>query len=334
MSQETIEVRPEASRRRRGPGFVADLLGCPGLFVLVIVFVVFGLLAPKFFTFSNLRNILVQSSSVGILAVGMTVVLLIGGIDLSVGSIMFIAAAIAGKLVLGDLIPGLAPVSTPAAVGVILLIGLGFGGINALLIARLGMMPFVVTLAAMFVGRGLGLQITEIRPLHLPDNFLHFGPERFWGIEFPILLFVGVVLAGHVLLIHTPLGRQIYALGNNPEAARKAGINTRRLTALVYVLSGLCAALAGIVSVSQLGEVSPKLGEQREFAAIAAAALGGTSLFGGRGKVLPGTLLGAVLIQAMESGLVMVKANEYIYPMVIAGTIFVAVLVDRLRSQR
>jgi len=299
---------------------------------LGLVVLVFGAMSRNFLTIASLRNILVQSSSVAILATGMTIVLLTGGIDISVGAIMFLAAAIAGKLVLGQVaaVPG--PVPPLAAVLLIMPLGMLFGAVNALLIAGLGMMPFVVTLATLFIGRGLSLSITQTRALNLPEEFLAIGQARILGVPFPILVLAAVVAAAHLFLTCAPAGRQIYAMGGNREAARKAGINTRRLTALVYVISGLCAAVAGIVSVAQLGAVSPTFGYQREFPAIAAAVLGGTSLLGGRGRVLPGTLFGAVLIQAIESGLVMVNADPYLYPVVIGATIFAAVLVDRLRQ--
>jgi ribose transport system permease protein len=297
--------------------------------LLALAFIGFGIKSPAYWSSGNIVNILVQSSSTAIVAVGMTIVLLTGGIDLSVGAIMFISAAIAGKLVLGDLVPTLPRVPPAAAVLLIVPLGVAFASINAALIAGLRMMPFIVTLATLYIGRGLALQLTETRALNLPDSLLSFGHMRILGIPAPILLLALAVASAHVLMMHTPFGRQVYAYGNNPEAARKAGIRTRRLLVVVYLISGLYAAIGGIVAVTQLGAVSPKFGERYEFAAIAAAVLGGTSLFGGRGNVFPGTLLGAVLIQSVESGLVMVNADPYLYPLVTAGIVFVAVLLDR-----
>jgi ribose transport system permease protein len=141
------------------------------------------------------------------------------------------------------------------------------------------------------------------------------------------------VAVAHVVLTRTPFGRRVYAVGNSLEAARKAGLNTRRILALVYVISGLGAALGGILALAQLGAVSPTFGTNREFAAIAAAVLGGTSLFGGRGAVFPGTVLGAVFIQSVENGLVILNANPYLYPLVTSAMIFLAVLLDSTRSR-
>lgn len=302
------------------------------MLILAAVVIFFSIRSPGFRTLGSARNILVQSSSVAIVAIGMTLVLLTGGIDLSVGAIMFVAAAVAGQLALGKLIPGAAPAPMWLCMVVILLLGLVMGAINAMLIARLRMIPFIATLAMLFIGRGLALHITQTQALNLPPALLTIGQSSLVGIPFPIWLLVIVAAAAHFTLTQTPFGRQLYALGNNPDAAHKAGLPVMRILASVYVISGLCAAIAGVVSVAQLGAISPTFGNNREFAAVAAAVLGGTSLFGGRGSVFPGSILGAVLIQSVESGLTMTNADPYIYPIVIGGIIFIAVLLDRLRA--
>jgi ribose transport system permease protein len=169
--------------------------------------------------------------------------------------------------------------------------------------------------------------------MNLPEELLRFGAGRLLGVPLPIWILAVTTLAGQYVLTRTGFGRRIYAVGNNPDAAHKAGIDVTRMIASVYVISGFCAALGGLVSVAQLGAVSPTFGNQREFAAISAAVLGGTSLFGGRGSVLPGTLLGALLIQTVESGLVIVNADPYVYPLIMAAIIFVAVLLDSVRQR-
>jgi ribose transport system permease protein len=294
------------------------------LLLFVAVFSVFGCLSPQFLTVQNLVNVLIQSSSLGVVAIGMTFVLLAAGIDLSVGSIMFIAAVVAGKIVLGGF-------SLPLAVLAILLVGIACGLLNAVLITGLGMIPFVVTLAMQYVGRGLGLMITETRAMNLPESLRRLGSGGVLGVPFPILVFSGVLVLAHIVLTRTAFGRHIYAVGYDAETAVKAGVKVRRVLAMVYIISGLCAGIGGVVSVAQLAAVSPTLGNQREFAAIAAAVLGGTSLFGGRGRVFPGTLLGAVLVQVVEAGLGMINANPYVYPLVTSGVIFLAVLMDSIR---
>ncbi len=291
------------------------------------VLAIFSLLAPRFLAGNNFLNIVVQAAATTIVATGMTFVLLTAGIDLSVGSVMFVAAALAGKLVLGG-----QPLWLACAV--IVLTGLVYGAVNALFITRLRVIPFIVTLATLYFGRGLGLWITETRAMNLPDSILRIGTANIAGIPFPALMLVLVVASAHIVLTRTSFGRQIYALGNDADAARKAGIRTRRIQFAVYVISGGCAALGGLVSLAQLGAVSPTFGNQREFAAIAAAVLGGVSLFGGRGAVLPGTLLGALLIQTIENGLVIANADPYLYPLVMSAIIFLAVLLDSLRNKQ
>jgi ribose transport system permease protein len=147
-----------------------------------------------------------------------------------------------------------------------------------------------------------------------------------------VLLFFGVLAAAHLLLTRTAFGRHIYAVGHDAQAAAKAGIHVTRVIAIVYVLSGLCAVIGGIISVAQLASVSPTFGDRYEFNAIAAAVLGGASLFGGRGSVFPGTLVGALLVKVVENGLVLQNADPYFYPLVTSAIIFLAVLMDSIRT--
>lgn len=295
--------------------------------MLAAVIGVFALLSPRVLDTQNLTNILVQSSSLAIIAAGMTFVLLTAGIDLSVGSIMFLSAAVAGKMALGG-----APL--PVALIVVLAVGVVFGLVNALFVARFRVLAFVVTLSTLYAGRGLALYITGTRAMNLPEELLAIGTGRWLGVPAPVWILALTLAVSQSVLDRTAFGRQLYAIGNNRDAARKAGIEVDYLTAAVYVISGLAAALGGLVSVAQLGAVSPTFGNQREFAAIAAAVLGGTSLFGGRGSVFPGAVIGALLIQTVESGLVIVNADPYLYPLVMAVIIFVAVLLDGMRQRQ
>lgn len=306
---------------------VAMLRAAPALLFLAAI-VGFGLWSPRFLTVANGVNILIQSSAVAIVAAGMTFVLLTAGIDLSVGSIMFLAAIAAGKLALGGWSPWMAIAVVPP-------VGLACGLFNAAIITRLRMMPFIVTLATLSIGRGLGLFITQTRAMNLPDEFLRVGSARVLGVvPLPIATMAAVLIVAHVVLSRTPIGRQIYAVGNDAEAAQKAGIRVGRVLAFAYVASGFCAAIGGVLLVSQYAAVSPSLGERWEFQAIAAAVLGGTSLFGGKGRVLPGTLFGAVLIETIRNGLNIINADPYLYPVVTGGVIFLAVALDALRHQR
>ena len=302
------------------------LLDLAPFLLFVTVLVIFGVQSPKFLESGNLVNIVVQASSTGIVAVGMTFVLLTAGVDLSVGAIMFVAAAVAGKM-------ALAGWPLPIILPVMVAVALMFSACNAFFVTKVRVAAFIVTLATLFIGRGLGLRITETRAMNLPDSFLELGSARSLGVPLPALLFGGVLLVAHLVLTRTPFGRQVFAIGHDVEMAKKAGIRTGRVLAAVYLISGLCAAFAAMVSLGQLGAVSPKFGEQKEFAAIAAAVLGGTSLFGGRGNVFPGTLLGALLIQAIENGLVVVNADPYLYPMITSVVIFISVWLESLRNR-
>jgi ribose transport system permease protein len=298
----------------------------PALGLLAIVAAVFSALSPEFLSARNLVNVLVQSASLGIVATGMAFVLLTAGIDLSVGSAMFVSAALAGKMVVAGWGLG-------AAFAVVVGAGLAWGLANGLVVAQLGVKPFVVTLATLYVGRGFGLWLTETRALNLPESLLLVGSARVVGVPLPVLVLGGVLLAAHVVLERTAFGRQLYAIGADPEVARRAGVPVRRTLLGAYAVAGLLAALGGAVAVAQLGAVSPTFGREREFAAVAAAVLGGVSLFGGKGRVLPGVLLGTLLLQTVENGLVIVNADPYLYPMVLATVIFVAVLLDSLQAR-
>jgi ribose transport system permease protein len=169
--------------------------------------------------------------------------------------------------------------------------------------------------------------------MNLPDSVLQLGAVKLAGLPLPIAFLAVVLALAHLALTRTAFGRHIYALGADPSAARKAGLHTNRILFGVYLICGVCAALGGIISLAQIGTVSPKFGESREFTAIAAAVLGGTSLFGGHGRVFPGTIIGALLIQCVENGLVMLDADPYLYPLITSAIIFLAVLLDSARNQ-
>ena len=306
-----------------GPG--VWMLNNISLLLFLCVLAVFALLSENFLTPQNLTNLLVQASSTTVVAVGMTFVLLTAGVDLSVGAVMFVTAAVAGKVIGHG--GGLA-----IAILAILFTGVVSGAVNAVMVTWLRLIPFIATLGTLYIGRGLGLWITQTRAMNLPESWLQLGSERLLRVPIPIWISAAVLAISHVVLTRTPFGKQLYAVGHDLEAARKAGINTRFLLTSVYVISGLCAAIGAIISLTQLGAISPSFGENREFTAIAAAVLGGTSLFGGRGGVFPGTFLGALLIQTIQNGLVIIGTDVYLYPLITSAVIFLAVLLDSIRT--
>jgi ribose transport system permease protein len=295
------------------------------IILFVVLFIIFGLLSPRFLQLQTMLLILNQASYIGILAVGMTFVLLTAGIDLSVGSIMYLSAVVAGLILQegGPLILALLGC---------LLTGVIFGSINAFFITRFKVIPFVVTLSTLITGRGLGLAITQSRSINLPNSLFELSSLRPLGISIAIYTFLLVVLLAFLLLRFTPLGRHIYAVGNDATAATKAGLNVGRTMAAVYLISGFCAALAAFISIAQLGIVNPSFGQGEELDAISAAVLGGASLFGGVGTVFPGTLLGTLLIQMVQSGLVFARVDIFVQPLVQALVIFLAVVIDSWRN--
>jgi ribose/xylose/arabinose/galactoside ABC-type transport system permease subunit len=292
--------------------------------LFVVIFAGFSLFNERFSQLRNFENIILSATDVGIVAIGMTFVLLTGGIDLSVGATMYITGAVLALMLESGW--GLAPAITCG-----ILAGTLWGCFNAFLISKVKIIPFMVTLGTLTAGRGLGLLITQSRHISVP-NEMRFGADRLFGfVPIPILIFGLMVVLAVIILQYTPFGRQIYAMGNDPEAAKKAGLNTTRLTALVYILSGFCAAVASVISISQVGSVSSSFGDGTEFHAIAASVLGGTSLFGGIGNVFPGTVVGILLIQMIQNGLIFLQVDLYLQEMVKALVILFAVFIDAQR---
>lgn len=299
--------------------------------IFIAVFIYFGLQAPRFFGIDSIANIVKQASFIGVIAVGMTFVLLTGGIDLSVGSNMYLSAMATGYVLQNPTFQNAWGVAAAILVG--LCAGIAFGAVNAFCIVVLRITPFLVTLATLVAGRGLGTAITESFGIEFPPAYLAFGAADLFGVPMPIIVFAIVVLSAHIVLSHTQFGRQIYAVGNDPEAARKAGIAVDRLNFAVYVICGLCAAIGGVTLIALIGRLNQTFGVGKEFDVITAAVLGGTSLFGGVGTAW-GAVVGSTLVQMVQSGMIFIGVNLYVQPMVLAGIIFIAILVDALRSAR
>ncbi|WP_455383426.1 ABC transporter permease, partial [Salinispira pacifica] len=244
-----------------------------------------------------------------------------------VGSTMYVSAVVTGYFI------NQLHATPMLGLAICLLVGIGVGAFNAFTITKLGIVPFIATLTTMVAGRGLGLAITKSTAVDFPESITLMSTRDVLGfIPLQILAFLLVVALAAVFLRFTAAGRQLYAVGNDLEAARKAGIRTRSLTASTYVICGLMAALGGFISITQLGRVNANFGSGDEFDAIAAAVLGGASLFGGVGTVFPGTLLGTLLIQMIQAGLVFTNLDLYIQPLVMAAIIFFAVFLDSARN--
>ena len=270
----------------------------PLLVAIVVLLGLFRISAPQFLGVENLLDLAQQISVNAILAFGMTLVILIGGIDLSVGAVVaLIGTVTVAVLVRGGLAPGLLAGFGMAAV---------FGSINGVCAARTRMPPFIITLATMLVARGVALRFNEGRPLAVPDSeklFLALGNARLFGfLPAPVLLMIAAFGVTSVLLHRTRFGQHLYAIGGNREAARFTGIPLARNEVVVYVICSLLAGLAGIIHASQLYSAEPASGQGFELNAIAAVVVGGTSFTGGIGT-MRGTLIGAIIIGILDKGL-------------------------------
>ncbi|EGA68674.1 ribose ABC transporter permease protein [Vibrio sinaloensis DSM 21326] len=295
------------------------------LIALLFLIVVVSFLNPNFFTVDNILNILRQTSVNAIIAVGMTLVILTAGIDLSVGSVLALCGAFAASLIAME-VPVL--IAVPTA----LVAGAALGAISGIIIAKGKVQAFIATLVTMTLLRGVTMVYTDGRPISTgfsdtADAFAWFGTGYALGIPVPVWLMVIVFAAAWFLLNHTRFGRYVYALGGNESATRLSGINVDRVKIGVYAICGLLAALAGIIITSRLSSAQPTAGMGYELDAIAAVVLGGTSLMGGKGRIM-GTLIGALIIGFLNNALNLLDVSSYYQMIAKAVVILLAVLVD------
>jgi erythritol transport system permease protein len=334
--------RGSAALARSSVRTLLFVLKARAFFVLLALLVLFCILAPSFLTANNLAILSKHVAISAILAIGMTFVVLTGGIDLSVGSLAGLGGMVAGYLLTqGILIAGV--VHYPPVAGVIfitLAVCLIVGLLNGWLVARAGVAPFIATLGTLYIARGAALLISNGKTfpnlagqsLRGNKGFPLLGQSSFLGIPLPVWIMLCLFALAWLVAVKTPLGRHIYAVGGNERAARLAGIRVPRVKVFTYAASSVCAALVGLIIASQLEAAHPATGESFELNAIAAVVLGGTSLMGGRGSI-PGSLIGAFVIGVLSDGLVMLGVSEF-WQMVIKGTVIVlAVAVDQLQSR-
>jgi ribose transport system permease protein len=297
------------------------------LFVLFTLSFSLWTLTPYFLTVSNLLNIAEQTSIVAVIAVGMTLVIITAGIDLSVGSVLALAGIVMAS-VLHAGVPPLAGMLTGLAVGSLC------GLLNGLLITRGRLPPFISTLGMMSVARGAALVFTEGRPISgFPESFRSVSTGEVLHIPCPVILLLATCCIAHVALTKTKFGRHIYAIGGNEEAAILSGVNVYLHKSIVYILSGMCSGLAAILLTARLNSAQPIAGIMYELDAIAAAVIGGTSLMGGEGKVF-GTLIGALIMGVLRNGLNLLGISSFVQQLVIGSVIILAVLIDmRLKAR-
>lgn len=291
---------------------------------LIIFAIIVSVLNPRFLTYANILNVLRQTSINSIIAIGMTMVILTGGIDLSVGSILAFCGAVMAYLLNAGYNPLIAFVMT-------LILGLLFGFFNGFLVSKIKLQAFIVTLVTMTFLRGATLVFTDGRPITVDDGgvlFENIGGGYIANIPVPIYVMVILFIAAHYLLMHTKFGRYTYAIGGNEEATKLSGINVCKVKIWIYGLCGMLSALAGIILTSRLFSAQPTAGSGYELDAIAAVVLGGTSLSGGVGRIT-GTALGAIIIGVLGNALNLLNVSSYYQMMIKAAVILIAVLIDR-----
>jgi ribose transport system permease protein len=294
---------------------------------LIILFVALAIASPHFLTSTNLSSVVRQTAVINIMALGMTMIIITGGIDLSVGAIL----AMGGLLGTMAMEKGL---SIPAGVLIGILTGFACGLANGIMITGLRIEPFIVTLGTLGIFRGTTLIISNGLPVHrIPQQFSFLGEGNLLGVPFVLWILVACAIVTHVVLEHTRLGRYTFAIGSNREAAIYAGIPVKFHTTAVYAIGGMLTGLAGMIEASRLMTGQPTAGQGYELQAIAAVVIGGGSLHGGEGSVI-GTLIGAFIMGLLSNGSDLLGVSPYVQQAIIGAVIILAVTLDELRKRR
>jgi ribose transport system permease protein len=296
---------------------------------LIIMFIVFSLASPNFFQWSNLKGILLATSVNGVLALGVTFVIITAGIDLSVGTVMTLSAVMTGVFITN--------LGFPIPLGVIggLLTGALAGLINGTVIAKMKIPPFVATLGMLYIAKGLSLVISGLKPIYFTNTplFTKISMGSVLDVPSAVLIFFAAAFIAHLILTKTVLGRYTFALGSNEEATRLSGVNVDKWKMAVYTLAGGFSGLAGVMIASRLNSAQPALGAGYELEAIAAVVIGGTSLSGGEGNIM-GTVIGAFVISVLTNGLRILSIPQEWQIVVTGAIVILAVYADILRRQR
>ncbi len=294
------------------------------LFALIVIF---SILSDSFLTGRNLMNILRQVAVVGICAVGMTTVILTGGIDLSVGSIIGVSVTATASMMVMGVPPAIAVIIT-------LIIGAFIGILNAVFINEVGIPPLITTLATMTALRGVAYKLTDGMPVYgFPESFAVLGQGYFLGIPVPVIIMIFVFILGYILLNKTRFGRYVYGIGGNEEACRLSGVNVNLTRYKIYILEGFLAALAGIVLLSRVNSGQPKAGTGYEMDIITAVLLGGVSIFGGVGRI-GGVITGVILMGVLTNGMILINVDEYSQWIVKGAVLLAAVSMDHITNRR
>ncbi|MBP1993868.1 ABC transporter permease [Paenibacillus eucommiae] len=296
-------------------------------FVLLFLILFFSVASDAFLSVNNLLNILRQVSIIGIVAVGMTYVILTAGIDLSIGSIIGVSAVLAAKLMLFGMNPFLACIIT-------LIVGIIIGLMNTYFIHEIQIPPLIVTLATLTALRGIAYIITGGLPVYgLPEGYSIVGQGYFLGIPVPVIVMIVCFVAGYIVLEKTRFGRYVYGVGSNEEASRLSGVNVRKVKYIAYCLSGFLSALAGLVLLSRVNSGQPTAGTGYELDVIIGVVLGGVSMNGGEGRI-SGVITGILIMGVLTNGMILLNISEYYQLVVKGGVLLLAVSLDYMTKKR
>jgi len=298
------------------------------LVVLVVLSAVMAVLSPYFLSVSNMLNILLATSTIGVLAIAATYVIGSGGLDLSLGSVMGLSAVVGAHVAVN--------MGMPSVIGLLacILAGAAAGYVNGQLVTRAFVPAFIVTLGMLGLARGLALVISDGRVIYgLPPMMVYVGQGRPLGIPMPVIIFVVTAIVAHFVLAYSKFGRHTLALGDSESAARAAGIRVERQRRILYTLSGALAGLAGMLFMARVNSGDPTAGLNYELTAITAAIIGGTNLFGGRGSIL-GTMIGALIMGVLQNGLNLLAVQSYYQQMAIGAVLILAVFIDQYQLRK
>jgi ribose transport system permease protein len=317
---------------------LASLKRFQSVLALALMVIVLTLMTDKFFTMDNSFNVLRQICANLCLSIGMTIIILSGGIDLSVGSMLALSGAVAaGLLKNGVVIPGtdvFIEVTLPGAILAGLLVGTALGWLNGFVITRFELPPFVATLGMLSIARGLTMLWTGGFPItRLGDGFGYMGSGHLFGVPMPVWISAALIALFMLLMKRTRFGRNVYAVGGNERAAKLSGLNVNRIKLLVYTLGGALSGGAGLLVAARLDSATPNAGLSYELDSIAAVVIGGTSLNGGRGTIM-GTVLGCLIIGVLNNGLVLLEVSPFWQQVIKGVVILVAVAVDKMGGKK
>jgi ribose/xylose/arabinose/galactoside ABC-type transport system permease subunit len=336
------EVNAAGAPASAGPDLFGILARFAPLIFLIVLMAAFAILEPRFFSSVNLFNVLRQVSITGLLAVGMTFIILTAGIDLSVGSLLALCGLVAAAVAKGGFESRFSVGAGAQAAGygwelallAALAVGLVCGYLQGLAITKLKVPPFVVTLGGMSAFRGAALLFAAGGPISgFQPDYTWWGQGRIGPVPVPVIIFLVFAILAHIVLRYTRYGRQVYAIGGNPEAARLSGLNVQWITCSVYVIMGFFAGLGAFVLSARLNSAEAVAGTGYELTVIASVVIGGTSLFGGVGSIF-GTVIGSILIGVLLNGLVLMNVSSYIQQIIIGVIIVLAVAFDTFAKSR